>query len=213
MLDVGVDMIRSACEDDRHFSFFPALREDLLCPRFKPVEVFVLRFDSRFHRFFYRAGRNSESFEVCLARFFKQSAVVEGDDGRIDVDPVFFISLDRVYENVGISCDYRAVVAVGRSLVLFAFVDDVRIEDPVDLFRNEVHDMSVHQFRREADVVGHDRFDAAFVKSARRSARKDREYAAFVEKGVPERIILVNSESARDAEPHFSVFWRDILAV
>ena len=173
MLDVGIDMIRSSGEDDRHFSLFPALREDLLCSRFKPVEVFVLRFYGCFYSFFYRAGRNSESFKVSCARFFKQSAVVESNDGRIDVNAVFFIGLDRIYENVGISRDYRAVVAVCRALVLFALVYDVRIEDPVDLFRNEIHDVTMHQFCREADVVGHDRLDAAFVKSARGSTRKD----------------------------------------
>ena len=93
----------------------------------------------------------------------------------------------------------RAVVVVRRGVVLLALPANARHPDEVRILLQEVHDVPVRELRGVAHGLGRHGLRAGLVRLARRLVAQHHAEAQLREERVPERVVLVHVQRARDA--------------
>ena len=107
--------------------------------------------------------------------------------------------VDVELERLRVAHDDGAVVVVGSLLVLLALPADAGHPDEVRVLSDEVHDVAVAELGRVADGLGGHGLDAGLVGLAVGLVGENDAEAQLGEERVPERIVLVHVEGARNA--------------
>ena len=125
--------------------------------------------------------------------------LVVRDEGVHELDLLVSELVDVQAERLRVAHDDRAVVVVGGAAVLLALPADAGHPDEVGVFGQQVHDVAVGELGRVAHALGGHGLDAGVVGLAARLVAHDDREAQLGEERVPERVVLVHVERARDA--------------
>ena len=107
--------------------------------------------------------------------------------------------VDVELQGLRVAHDDGAVVVVGSLLVLLALPADAGHPDEVRVLGDEVHDVAVAKLGRVADGLGGHGLDAGLVGLAVGLVGENDAEAQLGEERVPERVVLVHVEGARNA--------------
>ena len=194
MLNQGVSVIGTPCQQDGQSPGFPRLRKDAL------IEAHCLRLVGTLcaQGFFKASGDDGRGYaqacEILLALLLKQFLALESDGGGINRDG---ISLHPLH-HFRIAGDNGTIVTVVSVPLLLE--DHERHEDTVHLLFLQIMDVAVHQLGRETNVVGHHHAGIALIRLVIRSVGQADMQAATCEEGVPERIILEHVQATGNAD-------------
>ena len=125
--------------------------------------------------------------------------VVVGDEGVQVLDLGGGELVDVELQRLRIAHDYRAVVVVGRGVILLSLPADAGHPDEVGVLAEQVHDVAVAELGRVAHGLGRHGLDARLVGLLGGLVREDDREAKLGEEGVPEGVVLVHVERAGDA--------------
>ena len=117
---------------------------------------------------------------------------------ELDVLLADFVDIER--QRRGVAHDDGAVIAVASRRVLFALPAHARHPDEVDVAVDEVHHVAVAHLGRIAHALGRHGLDARLVGLFARLVRQLHAKAQARKERVPEGVVLVHVERARDAD-------------
>ena len=126
--------------------------------------------------------------------------LVVGDERGQELDRAPLPQLVNVEaERLRVAHDDRAVVVVGGAVVLLALPADAGHPDEVRVLGQQVHDVAVGELGRVAHALGGHGLDAGVVRGRGGLVGQHDREAQLGEERVPERVVLVHVERARDA--------------
>ena len=196
VLDQGVRMVGTSCQQDGQLFIVPAFPENFLILCLDGPAVFFLGLQGRLQGLVCGEPVEADVAQVFPDLLLQQGFILEVDGRGINGD----LRVHHAFDHVGIAGDHRAVVAVQLPLVILPFVDHIGHEDPVHPLPDQVVDVAVDQFGREADVVAHHIVDPAFVVLEGGGIGQLDLQAAGGEQGMPEGIILVDVQAPGDPD-------------
>ena len=94
----------------------------------------------------------------------------------------------------------RAVIMIDGSFEFISLVRDAWIEDELHVMLQKPFDMPVRDLGRIAGGIARDRFDSEFVDPSGGNRRKYDFVAQFGKESMPERVVFVHVQYARDAD-------------
>ena len=131
---------------------------------------------------------------------FELIDVVVGHKVVHELDVALLELVDVELERRGVAHDDGAVVAVARALVLLALPAHAGHPDEVDVAVDEIHDVAVGELGWVTHRLARHGLDACLVSRLGRGAGEHHGEAQLGEHLVPEGIVLVHAERARDAD-------------
>ena len=131
--------------------------------------------------------------------FLEGLLIVIGNERVEELRAAILELVDIELERLGIAHDDGAVIVVVRALVLLTLPADAGHPDEVHVLVEQVHDVTVRQLGRIAGVLGRHGLDAGLVGLLRGGVREHHAIAQMREEAVPERVVLVHVECARNA--------------
>ncbi len=201
VVDFGIDMVRPACEHDA-----------------EPARVFQpgQRFFSLFARVVARCsqlgpGRSCGVPDLKLrqAVFFRKELdqpvchngfALEREERILIDNAVCTQLLDIIFNIFSVGGNDRAVIMISCPCDLRALVRYARIRNIFYTLGEQPHNMPVRKLGRIAFRLARNRLDAELVDLPRGKRGEHDAIAQSGEKGIPERVIFIHVEHARDAD-------------
>ena len=141
------------------------------------------------------AGLGSGNSEFLLHNLLKLSRenllVRERHEGAQEAYILRLDLLDVVLDVLRVACDNRAVIVVGRTVLLIPLVGNAGVEDGLYTVPDEPAHMAVGNLCGIALRLRGDGLDAEFVNLAGRNRREHDAKAERAEEDSPERVVLV----------------------
>ena len=147
---------------------------------------------------------DTQSGQIFRHDFFEQFSVAEGDGGYVQRHAEIPFGVDGTANHIGIAGNNRAVETVQRVFKFFLLEHHHRVKNAVNFFVNQIVNVPVRDFGGIADIFRHDCARAARIHFAGGRVGQLHANAAFGEQRVPEGVIFVHVQRARNAErqPH-----------
>ena len=105
-----------------------------------------------------------------------------------------------VFDILRIGGDNRTVIVIVGALIFDALVRNTRIENGLNAMIDQPFDMSVGQLGRIALGLAWNRFDTQLIDLSGGKRRQDDRKTEFCQERVPERIVFIHIQYARNTD-------------